>query len=676
MRRRQFLKLMAGGVTAMGLRAPSLLGQAAPSTMPAQLPMRSIEGYFLQILQGFLKNAATTSPTYTTCDFPGGTKLKGCCTPSGKTYVSVARMLPAMSEWIASGRQRVAEFEAKEMHWVVDGRERLVEIDERKVDLGQIVMSIFRTAFDPKHPDYWGPAPADKPSQRCVEAAMVAWSLWRMEEPFIQNLGAEARSNIQNWLANCTQIPERTSNHAWFTAINQAVRLELSRKFPEFHGDEAWMLEDLKALDGLYEEGNDGWYSDSPDLPVFDYYNFFVFPNFPLYWGQVIGNRYPDWNVKFRRRVAEFLQTTPWLFDSRGAHPLYGRSLIYRWGVLSPLVLGYREGIWPHSPGLLRRIVRKSLEYHWSLGAFDENLGKLRETYSADGSPAIRENYIDNGHPYWCMLAFSVLSIPPSDPFWTDEEEPFPVEKRDFAQRLEGPRMMLIGVRRSGEVKWLHARPSTRRDYYRDKYEKFVYSSHFPFNVITDKDRCPWDQMLVFRDKRTGACAGRLAAESGELTRDGARTVWSAQLGQWTFHVTTTVQINGEFETRAHAITAPRDAIDHVELIEGSYALGLGRDDKYDSESGQRVRSIRSGEKLLVTWNVAGYEALEIADHFGQSGDAPVNIVYPRMAVISLMGKVMKERLTLVSAHYASARALPLAEVMQRGRELVARWSE
>src|SRR5205823_13339111 len=140
---------------------------------------------------------------------------------------------------------------------------------------------------DPKHPEYWGPAPSDKATQRSVEASLIAYTLWRLGDSFVEQLTPGDRTNIQNWLASCAQVPERTSNHAWFTALNHAARLRLSHKFKEFSGDEKWMLDDLAALDGLYKEGNDGWYSDSPEFPCYDYYNFWTFANFPLYWAQV-----------------------------------------------------------------------------------------------------------------------------------------------------------------------------------------------------------------------------------------------------------------------------------------------------------------------------------------------------------------------------------------------------
>jgi len=52
-------------------------------------------------------------------------------------------------------------------------------------------------------------------------------------------------------------VSERTSNHAWFTAINQAARIRLGEKFKDFAGDEKWMLDDLRALDSAKQEERD-----------------------------------------------------------------------------------------------------------------------------------------------------------------------------------------------------------------------------------------------------------------------------------------------------------------------------------------------------------------------------------------------------------------------------------
>jgi hypothetical protein len=251
-----------------------------------------------------------------------------------------------------------------------------------------------------------------------------------------------------------------------------------------------------------------------------------------------------------------------------------GRSLIYRWAVLSPLVLGYRQGLWPHSPGLLRRIVRKQLEYHWSLGCYDEEKGKLRETFSDEGTPVTREPYVDNGHPYWTMLGFAFLSIPKRDPFWTAKEEPLPVERGNYLVPFAGPKFLLSGKKKTGEVRWIQAQNSAKRDAYRDKYNKFTWSSHFGFCAAGEKEPIPPDQALVFRDIKTGAMATRSpnGVTDAQLLDDGVETTWWAKLNDWNFKVVTRVRLIGDIEQRTHHVIAPAGAVNKVELLEGSFA--------------------------------------------------------------------------------------------------------
>jgi len=644
MNRRRFLQLL---IASTASAAGGCHRQTNPATSIASTTdaRQLFDSYFLTIYEGFLKNARDTSPSLAVCDFPAGTKLKTCCNPAGHTYTSVSRMLPAMAEWSLAR-------------------------NDRKVR--DVLLSIYRTAFDPAHPEFWGLAPADRATQRSVEASLVAYTLFRLGPDFSAHLTSPQRTNIQTWLASCTQVPERTSNHAWFTALNHASRLELSRTFKEFTGDEKWMLDDLRALDSLYKENNEGWYSDSPDFPCYDYYNFWTFANFPLYWSQVIGHRYPDWNKKFRDRVATFLEKTPYFFAKNGAHPLMGRSLIYRFALLSPMVLGYQQNLWKHSPGMLRRIVRKSLEFHWKIGAFDEQNGKLRENYAAAGLP-LREAYIDNGHPYWAMQAFSFFSIPKEDPFWTSPEEPLPVERHDFTLRFNGPRMLLVGSRSSGQIRWLCANNSPRRDTYRDKYIKFSYSSHFPFNTFSTTANCPADQTLVFHDPTTGKQYCRHRVINGQLTPDGIETKWEVQVAARTIQIVTRLRLVGEFELRTHTIVSPIA----MNVSEGSYPLGIPAADEVQFARADNWHSMKCKTRpdLLMAWNLAGYRDLKPIEILDPATRATANIVYPRSAVLTLSAALEPGQTTLSSLHYASPRSLPLDEIQARAAPFVARVS-
>lgn len=654
MNRREFLKASS---VAAGAFAWSPVKLLAEDTVGSATPQAAVDRYFLQILDGFLRNAIRTGPGFAVCDYPEGTIVKTCQTPSDHGYVAVARMLPAMTEWFMSKRQPTT-----------------FAVGDQTLSLEDVLLQVFQNAFDPKHPNYWGEPPKDKPTQRSVEAALVAIAITRLGPDFIAKLTPQERTNVQNWLASCTVVPERTNNHAWFTSLNQAARLELSHTFKEFQGDEAWMLADLKALDALAPVGQDGWYSDHPEQPVFDYYNFWTFGNFPLFWSRVIGKRYPEWDEKFRGRVKQFLKKTPYFFAADGSIPLYGRSLLYRWDVLSPLVLGYEMGLWPHSPGLLKRIVRTNLDWWWRLGAYDEKLGKLRETLSPQGTPDVSEAYIDNGHPYWCMQAFTMFAIPASDPFWTAPEEPLPVEKDDYTVRFDGPKMLVTGTKSSGQVKWALAHNFGRREYYRDKYAKFVASSHFPFNVMQTKGRAPWDQALVIREKASGLIVGRSGITGGELTKDGFTSRWSITINEKQFDIDTTVRLVGEFEHRAHTITAPEGiAPNAFELVEGSYALGLTIEGNYQDaaiDGGGRILRGVNSPHAIAAWGIGGYARPQIAEWFDDAKQMRVNIVHPRMAVLTLTATIDGPTTRVACLIYASPKPAPENEIAKRAGEL------
>jgi hypothetical protein len=340
-----------------------------------------------------------------------------------------------------------------------------------------------------------------------------------------------------------------------------------------------------------------------------------------------------------------------------------------------PLVEAYAQGMWPHSPGMLRAIIRRNLEFHWQIGAFDKTNGKLRETFTEQGSTAIREPYIDNGHPYWCMQAFSLYSIPRQDAFWTSREEPLPVERGDYRVRLEIPRMMLVGTKTSGQVRLLEARNESRRPRYRDGYHRFAYSSHFPFNYLAREDRFTWDQSLVFRNNRTGVWSSRSGVKTGTLTADGIETEWWAQLDDLRFDVITSIRVNGEFEKRTHVVTAPVSALTKsIEIFEGSSVLGLMNGENYERTNKPKLQILRSSlSKLLIaSWNIGGFEQLEATEVFDKSIQPNVNVIYPRMVVNTLRKPLTAERTTLVSLHYASPRPLEMNELVRQASTLVA----
>lgn len=650
MNRREFLKLTAAAtvVSPLGFRIAG--GDALSSVF---------NDHFTEILAGYLLNLERTTPdSFAVCDYPEGTKIKTCMTPTGHGYVSVARMLPAMAEYLHARREPST--------FKVRGKE---------MSLTDLLLRTFRDAFDPKHEHYWGEAVGTKPTQRSVEAALVAIALHRLGPDFLGKLTSQERTNVNKWLASCTIIPERENNHAWFHATNQAARLELGRTFPEFKGDEAWMLEDLKAMDALAPVGDDGWYSDSPKLPLFDIYNFWTFGNFPLFWSRIIGHRYEKWDAIFKNRVKQFLQKTPYFFSPDGSFPLFGRSLPYRWAILSPMLLGYEMKLWPHSPGLLRKIVRTHMQWWWDIGAYDAKLGKLREPLTAEGTMAATDPYIDNGHPYWTMLSYTLFSIPKDDAFWTAPEEPVPVEKDDFVVRFEAPRMIVTGTKSSGQVRWIQARNVPKREPYRDKYTKLVYSSHFPLNTLQDNDHIPWDQAVVFRNAE-GKCAGRLTVVEGKLIPDGVETTWTTKLGNADAAIASQIRLAGEFELRTHTVNADKATLAGWSLIEGSHALPLATDEEAKQESADNWTLLHNKHGYAIaSWRLEGFSASDVTSIFDPTKQPRVNIVHAKTSVIGHSGKLDGAApLVFTSLHFASPKPPARNAILAEAQKLLKTW--
>jgi hypothetical protein len=184
-------------------------------------------------------------------------------------------------------------------------------------------------------------------------------------------------------------------------------------------------------------------------------------------------------------------------------------------------------------------------------------------------------------------------------------------------------------------VRWLQAHCAYHHVRYRDKYIKFVYSSHFPFNVVPEETRPPWDSTLVFRNPASGAMAARSAVEGGELTRDGVHMRWTAELEGRRIAVDSTIRLAGDFETRRHEVTGAAG----FEALEGSAALGLGSSEQPSRNGGV----LRAAGGCVATWPDPA--AVELVDG--------TNAVFARSAVNTLR-TTCGERTILTSLHYAS----------------------
>ncbi len=627
--RREFLSLMPAAALAQRGRKK----QAKDAPPPPPPPGERVRQAFFDIVRGYLDAARRTSPSMTAVEFPGATVTKSFLDRSGLSVTGVTRMMPALAAWAASGRQPD-----------LGARDALVEA--------------LRNGTDPDSPGYWLPSPADRQNQRQVEASIVAWSLWTARDLVLPALDARQRRNVAAWLSSCCQVPVRNNNWAWFTAVVQAACRRLGEKHPEFRFDEKWMLDDLKALDAM-AAGGSGWYNDGFKGAAFDYYNSWVFASHFLYWNEMAGAFYPHFRDRFAQRLKNYLEIAPYFFASHGGHVLYGRSLIYRWAAVTPLVLAWRQGLWPHPPGMLRRIVERNILWQWDIGAFDAASGKLRETYTRTGTRDICESYIDGGHPYWGMQAFAFWLIPEGDPYWTAPEAPLPVEKSDYAIAIPEAGLLVRGARISGQVTIYNAKSTKNDPHYRDKYNKLAYNSHFPFAVNHEPGRPTADNAVLLRDPATGECAGRGPVEESSVEAERVELVYEIRLKGVTARVRTEIRWRGDFELRSHFVTASGEGLEKLEIIEGG-APYVDRPVDLNAAAMQPFFP----EIHLKVWNLRGWKGARTEEQDGSVwyGRHKVQVAWAPLAA----------KMSLVSLRYTSPKAVPKDKVEEEAQRFAA----
>ncbi len=553
---------------------------------------------------------------------------------AGGSYEGVTRMLWGLSAWLSQ-----------------PGRDLSVSWRGASFDIAALTRQALVAGTDPDSPGYWGEkAHPDHNDQRTVESGQVAFAAWQSRALVWEQLGPQAQANLIGWLARVGERPPAwTSNWALFWVLNHAARKALGQPH-----DQATIDSGLDYLEGVY--CGDGWYDDGPVRGVqhFDDYNLWVFITHVLAWAECDGHTQPERCERLLERVRLHMQQLPFFFAADGSYPEYGRSLSYKFARLSAPLWAYRMGCWPHSPGLLRRIVGRHLCWYIDRGALRAD-GTLRQELTEGGNPAVRETYISTGATYWAMLAFQGLwGLPDDDPFWTAPEEPLPVEQGDFMKALAQPGWLLQGIQATGAVQRYNAGSSAT---YIAKYDKFVYASDAPFNVGLANGRPSPDSMLCLGDAhgythRSGTQAFGINA-AGWLRM---RYEQHAAGGQHT--IDSTILVHGNLHVRAHRIML---AARHTPVcaIEGSAPLGYVPGDMPiicgDPDQGWEYAAA-SGRAVAI-YALRGYDGQRQAEAW--AGRADLNSVYAEHVLPLLTVSSLEPVHELVCLVYSGA---PMAE--------------
>jgi hypothetical protein len=502
----------------------------------------------------------------------------------GGSYEAVTRMLWGLGGWLSRPE-----------------RSAVIARRGERLDLEALARQALVSGTDPLALGFWGWAPDDQEAnQRTVESGQVAFFAWQTRERIWARMAEHERANVVAWLDRFGRRPGAwNSNWALFWALNHASRKALGARY-----DQATIDSALDYLEGVY--CGDGWYDDatSRGRAYFDDYNLWVFATHVLAWAECDGASQPERRERLLGRITLLMGHLPYFFAADGAYPEYGRSLSYKFARLGALLWAYRLGAWPHSPGLLRRIVGRHLRWYLDRGALRGD-GTLRQSLTAGGSLAVRESYISTGAVYWAMLAFGALwALTPDDPFWTAEEQPLPAEQVSFVRALQQPGWLLVGGR-NGVQRFV----AGSTGHYPAKYDKFVYATAAPFNVGLAEGAPGPDSMLCLTDGRE--IGHRSGSQRWALDEAGwLRMRYHQQLGGGSHAIDTTIVVRGDLHIRAHRITLDPAARAPIGAIEGCGPLGYAPGDQPQVQGDQAAGWEAAGVhgRMVALARLTGYD--------------------------------------------------------------------
>ncbi len=282
----------------------------------------------------------------------------------GGSYEGVTRMMWGLGGWLSQ-----------------PNRPTTVQWRGETFDLEALTRRALIKGCDPDSPSYWGVEylPPRHHDQRTVETGQVAFALWQSRERLWNHMNEAERSRIFDFLERFARPPVHLgSNWSLFWVLNHASRKALDLPY------EQSIIDDVLGgyLDGVYL--GDGWYDDAPQRGAgyIDDYNLWVFGSHVLAWAQVDGHTQPERRDELLERVRQRMEHLPYFFAADGAYTEFGRSLAYKFARLGAPLWAYKLGVWPHSTGMLRRLVGKHLRWYVDHGC---NPGRWHAAPIADG---------------------------------------------------------------------------------------------------------------------------------------------------------------------------------------------------------------------------------------------------------------------------------------------------
>ncbi len=207
----------------------------------------------------------------------------------------------------------------------------------------------------------------------------------------------EGRTGTNNWKFFNIFVLSHLKNQGY--KVNETIYLDLLTKTLEHYR-------------------GDGWYKDRDK---FDYYSMWAFNLYGMLWADFYGKEhYPEFAKKFTSNFSKLKNNYPYMFSRKGEMIMWGRSISYRFGAVSPFPMMGLENDKDTNYGWMRRIASGSLlQFLQNPNFLEDEIPTLG--FYGHFDEAV-QSYSCRGSVFWCGKAFLGLVIPENNTFWQATE--------------------------------------------------------------------------------------------------------------------------------------------------------------------------------------------------------------------------------------------------------------
>ena len=336
-------------------------------------------------------------------------------------------------------------------------------IDDPKT--AEICFQMIKNGVNPKSACYWGDLSDE--AQTAVEQFPILFFCVKNKRMFDNTFSPEEKTHFSLWFNQINQVQVCSNNWRFFPIL-----VNMFLKLLGLDYSDAIISANWAEIDKMYL-GN-GWYSDGFTKQR-DYYNAFAFHFYSLLFA------FYTEDVERKRIILEraslFSKTFIYFFSEDGSAVPFGRSLTYKfaqvafWSVYSNFIEDEKQ------LSIIKGIVNRNLRWWFTKDIFNND--KFLVNGYTYANPYMTEQYNGPGSPYWGLKAFFCL-LNPESLFFSVKETSLPA----LEDNIEIPEAFL-SLRRNNGHSFAFINGQSNVDFCGNisKYEKFVYSSLFGFNI-------------------------------------------------------------------------------------------------------------------------------------------------------------------------------------------------